>query len=322
MNTLQARLEAEYASNITRKKTLISQVRGLLDSEDSRKAIDEMKRLQSGWKSVGIVPHFQEQPLWEEFKKHCDAVYENSRRQYTAFVAGLEGNKDKALALCVAAEQLSEMSGAEILEGLKKVPQLREEFAAVGELPKDSSHDLNGRFQRALKQLEANVGRQRMLDQERGWNNLLEAGNRIRLYRLAMSENGDAVELEGVRQALRDFINGVQQWPKGGLQAVQHELTRTPSNDVALNEIALRTLCIAAEILTDATTPSEDQPLRRNYQVQRLMQGMGQGIKADAQQMDALVFEWITVGATGTAVYDALLSRFKHSRLKAQRLFH
>ena len=321
MHTAQSRLDAEYARNIEHKKALISQAKQLIDAQESRKAIDEMKRLQLAWREVGIVPHFQEQPLWEEFKQQCDGIYENSRRQYTAFVSELEDHKIKALDLCAAAERLAGLTGPQILEGLKQLPQLREEFAAVGELPKDSTHALNNRFQRALKQLEANAAQQHTLDRERSWSDFLEAGNQIRLQRLATIENAAAAQLQASARATREFIDGVTQWPKGGLQAIQHELTRAASTDIALNETALRTLCIRAEILTDTATPSEDQSLRRNYQVQRLVQTMGQGTQADPQQMTALTFEWITVGATPTPIYLQLLDRFNQCRSKARRLF-
>jgi hypothetical protein len=76
----------------------------------------------------------------------------------------------------------------------------------------------------------------------------------------------------------------------------------------------LRTLCIRAEILTDLPTPAEDQALRREYQVQRLIQGLGQGITADEKQLDAMTIEWIAIGPTDDATYLALLERFKRCR--------
>jgi len=73
-------------------------------------------------------------------------------------------------------------------------------------------------------------------------------------------------------------------------------------------------LCIRAEILTDNPTPPEDQPLRREYQVQRLIQSMGQGIAADEPQLATMAIEWIGVGPTEEAAYEPLLSRFRRCR--------
>jgi hypothetical protein len=76
----------------------------------------------------------------------------------------------------------------------------------------------------------------------------------------------------------------------------------------------LRMLCIRAEILTDRPTPAADQPLRRQYQVERLVQSMGQGITADESQLDALALEWLRVGPTEEGTYLPLLERFRRCR--------
>ena len=76
----------------------------------------------------------------------------------------------------------------------------------------------------------------------------------------------------------------------------------------------MRKLCIRAEILTDMPTPPEDQALRRDHQVQRLIKSMGQGISADEAQLDTMTIEWIGVGPTEEVTYMRLLERFKRCR--------
>jgi hypothetical protein len=73
-------------------------------------------------------------------------------------------------------------------------------------------------------------------------------------------------------------------------------------------------LCVRAEIVTDTATPPEDQSLRREYQVQRLIKNMGQGSSADEATLDAMAMEWVSVGPTEEATYLALLERFKRCR--------
>ena len=91
---------------------------------------------------------------------------------------------------------------------------------------------------------------------------------------------------------------------------------RLSGSDLAANERALRMLCIRAEILTDRPTPPEDQPLRREYQLQRLVQSLGQGLRADAEPLDAMVLEWVGVGPVEDAVYEPLLLRFRSCRAR------
>jgi hypothetical protein len=91
-------------------------------------------------------------------------------------------------------------------------------------------------------------------------------------------------------------------------------LLTTSGTDLETNEKALRLLCVRAEILAGRSSPPEDQTLRREYQVQRLMQSMGQGIRADATQMDSLTLEWVGAGPIEGDRYTQLLERFKGCR--------
>ena len=69
-------------------------------------------------------------------------------------------------------------------------------------------------------------------------------------------------------------------------------------------------LCIRCEILTSIPTPPEDEALRREYQMRLLMESMGQGKRADAQTWDAMLLEWIEIGAVAPEVHEELQRRF------------
>jgi hypothetical protein len=122
---------------------------------------------------------------------------------------------------------------------------------------------------------------------------------------------------ETLKQAAEAFIASVEHWPKGGLQAVKETLANAGSvsdGDSADREKSLRMLCIRCEIYGEIPTPPEDEPLRREYQVQRLMQGMGQGRHADDGDWDAMTLEWIRIGAISPLVHESLQSRFMRCR--------
>ena len=118
---------------------------GLLAETDTRKAIDDVKRLQTAWKSAGLVPHVEDQRLWEEFRQHCDAVYHKSQEEYATFVAELEANKAKALALIGQVQQCTELTGSELVEAAATMKQLRADFDAIGELPRHESGECGDR---------------------------------------------------------------------------------------------------------------------------------------------------------------------------------
>ncbi len=307
---LQSRLDAEHARNVGEKKSLIARARNLRSIDDSRKAIDEVKELQRKWKSVGPVPRDEDRSLWEEFRQHCDAIFERRQQESAEFAAALEANRSRGMELCAALEAIAELTGPELLARAGGLADMRSAFEAIGEFPRADSRELHRRFERAAERCESAAERQRALDVERGWTDLLCAADLVRAYRLALVRNQDPA---APKQAAENRMSSLQNVPKGGVEALKNALQQARP-DLAANEAALRMLCIRAEILTDLPTVPEDQSLRRQYQVQRLVQSMGQGIGADEGQLDALTLEWIGVGPTDDATYAQLLNRFLRCR--------
>ena len=312
--SLQGRLDAEYARNVKQKESLIERTRQLLASDDSRKAIDAAKQLQQQWQTVGPVPREVDQRLWGEFRQHCDAVFQRRQQEFAAYTAGLENNKTQALALCEQLDRIAALEGTELLAQAGAMAELRSAFAALGEFPRADTRELRNRFDQGLARYEKSIARQRARELERGWDDLFEAANQVRAYRLAVTCGLDAERLDILKNTAETYIGSVQRWPKGGLDALKKALAPERSADLAANEVALKMLCIRAEILTDMPTPSEDQPLRRQYQLQRLAQSMGQGLRVDESQLDTMAIEWVSVGPVEDAAYEPLLQRFQRCR--------
>jgi hypothetical protein len=311
-SNLQNRLEAAYAANINQKKSLIERAQQLCSAEDSRGAIDEVKELQRRWKMVGLVPRDEDHRLWEEFRQHCDTVFQRRQQEFAEYSAGLESNREKAVAVCEELEGIAGSTGAQLLSGVARVAELRGAFDALGEFPRGNARELRGRFERAVERCEDAVERQKLRDTETSWSTLLEAANRVRAYKLALISAPDSAP--SLLQSAEEYFAGVAQWPKGGHEAVKSALASTSGADLEANDKALRLLCIRAEILVDRPSPPEDQSLRREYQVQRLVQSMGQGIGADETHMDTLTLEWVKAGPVAESRYTQLLERFKGCR--------
>ncbi len=312
--SLQGRLDAEYARNVKQKESLIERTRQLLASDDGRKAIDAIKQLQQQWQTVGPVPREVDQRLWGDFRQHCDAVFQKRQQEFDAYTAGLENNKTQALALCERLDQIAALEGAELLAYAGAMAELRSAFEALGEFPRADTRELRNRFDQGLDRCSKSFARQHARDVERGWDVLFEAANHVRAYRLAVARGLDIEQLGTLKAAAETYIASVQRWPKGGLDSLKKGLARERSADLAANELALKMLCIRAEILTDMPTPPEDQPLRREYQLQRLAQSMGQGLRVDETQLDTMATEWAGVGPVEDVAYEPLLLRFRRCR--------
>jgi hypothetical protein len=314
--SLQSRIDAEYARNVKEKKSLIERARALAASAETRKAIDEVKRLQEKWKAVGPVSRDDDRKLWEEFRKQCDALFQKRQQEFATHHAALDSNKSQAIALCEEIEKIAQLSGQDLLDGAKKLPELRSAFDAIEALPKADARQLQNRFERASERCHKAVAQQHAREAEQGWTALLDASNAVRAYRLAVARNADEAERDTLKQTAEAQLASAIKWPKRGLETLKHTLAQPGSSDLQANELALRTLCVRAEILTDTPTPDADQTLRREYQVKRLMQSMGQGIKAE-EGLDALTLEWLGAGPIEEGTYRQLLERFKACRKKA-----
>ena len=311
LGRLQSRLDAWYEKNIADKQALIKRARHVLSQDDGHEATETLKRLQTQWKETGPVPHSQSQSLWNEFREACDAVYQKRQQAHAELSAGFEAAKAKVMALCEEVERLAALTGSSLVEAGARIAALRTEFDTLEAVPRA----LQDRYERALLRHETQLVERRRLDGEEAVIHLLLAARHVRECEWAMARDAPPAERQTVKQAAESFIAGVRRWPKGGLQIVKESLARvdSPIAGGVSGEKALRLLCIRAEILCDTPTPAEDDALRREYQVQKLMQGMGQGSRPAEGDWDALVLEWVRTRDAPLLEYEALQSRFIRS---------
>lgn len=314
---LQSRLDAEYERNAKEKKSLIERAQRLVGSQDSRKATEDVKELQKEWQSIGPAGRRDDQALWEEFRHHCDAVFEKRQQDSAEFAAALRANRSRGVELCEHLEQLAAAGGPALLQQAAQIDRIRTEFALLGEFPRGDSRELHRRFERAVGLMEDAVAMQRNLEIERGWRKVFDAADCVRAYRLACLKGAESAAL---KERAQSAIESLQTVNKAATEALRKALLQPDSPDPAASESALRLLCVRAEILTGRPSPVEDQALRRQYQVQRLVEGMGQGLGAEAGQLDALAVEWSGIGPTDDAVYAPLLSRFLRCRTQGEGL--
>ena len=316
---LQGRLEAWHASNAEGKRALIRRAAGLVDLQDGREATEAVKRLQAQWKELGAAAPDQERVLWEEFRGHCDAVFHKRQQAHTDYTASPQSNRARAVALCEEAEHLAGRSGADLLDGAAKMAEWRAAFEAVGELPREE-RGLKGRFERALERVKTSISAQKARDKERSLEDLLEAASRIHAYGRAVSQAAPVAEREALKQAAEIYIAGVSRWPKGGAEALADAWGTAGAAKplVAAHETALRMLCVRSEILIDLPTPLEDQELRRDYQMRRLVERMGRGNDGADDSVESLSLEWTRSNSAPEDVYRSLFARFNASLRSAR----
>jgi len=317
VDDLQARLDAEYARNVQTKRELIARTEELLNLEDTRKAIEETKSLQRTWKTVGIVPRNQDGALWDEFRRHCDAVFQRSSQESAAYAAALEANQARATGLCDELERIAALSGEPLLSAVPQLDELRTQFEFL-DLPRASVRDLRQRFSHATGRCAEALRRHRAAAARRGWTNVFAAAAQVRAHALATALGRSPADCEALRASAASAVADLAHAPKGTLRILEQQIAAvaagTFSADLAANEAALRLLCVRAELIAGAPTPPEELGLRREYQMRRLVESMGRGERVTPAALDDLALEWIAVGPVEPAVHDALLARFERCR--------
>ena len=318
LKRLQDRLDGWYAQNIAEKKSLIERAKQLSAKPDNREAIDTAKHLQQLWKKVGVVEREQEQALWSEFREHCDAVFQKRQQAQVEHNSALEANKATAAALCEEIEQSAALDGHELFAAAAKVPQWRSAFETIGELPRSEQRALQTRFERAVIACQSRVSEVRARDRRESFDQLLEAARHIQVYGYGVSQNAASAQREALKLAAETFAAGVQHWPKGAAPLIKEawqKAENATNADLAANDKAYRTLCIRLEIASSLPTPPEDQTLRRDYQMQRLMHGLGQRGEENSDAWEALALAWVRIGPIIPTDYQALLARFQAQRM-------
>jgi hypothetical protein len=313
MAGLQALLDGWYQRNADEKRALIAKARPLLAQPDSREAIEAVKRLQLQWKNTGTARRDQDQALWSEFRELCDAIFQKRQQAYAEYSAGLDASKGQAIDLCDQVERLAAAPASELQGGSAKIAEWRAAFDALDEMPRSDARGLRERFERAADACAQRAARQRAEDAQRAFTDLFEAARLIQAHAWAVADESAATDPAASRAAAEAFIAGVARWPNGGQKAIQAAFANAgspPATTLDEREESLRTLCIRCEIHGGMPTPEEDLPRRRERQVQRLMQGMGQGGYSDAEDWDAIALEWVRSAAVTPAVYASCRARF------------
>ncbi len=314
MSRLTARIDTWSAGNVAEKQALIRRAKLVASQADGGEAAEAVKRLQVLWKEVGFAPRETEQSLWMEFRAACDAVFQKRQQAEDAHRAGLAASKAAAEALCEQVEQVAQRSGGELLREAARMAELRAAFEALGELPRAEARSLGVRFERAIGACRLRMQQQKEEDAKQAYANLFEAGRRIREVEWAKRGDAGASDTGELTQVAQDFIAAVPAWPPGGAAVLRDRFAKVEAvlqTDAPARERSLRTLCVRAEILKERTSPAEDEALRREYQVKRLMQGMGQGRGAEEGEWGAMVMEWVRIGAIEPRAHEALEERFR-----------
>ncbi len=145
----------EWTANLARKEALCQQAEAIAGTTEWQKGIEEIKRLQAEWKTIGPVRKTRADEVWARFRAACDTFFEAyQNREHAATSSAVA----EAEAVCQEIEALLPPPDVEppaAPEALREtVADVRRRWAekTVG-LPRERAIRLGDRFTAALTRL-------------------------------------------------------------------------------------------------------------------------------------------------------------------------
>ena len=211
-----AGMKTEMEHNLQLKTEICEAAESLMNSEEWKKATDELIALQARWKQIGAVSRRHSDAIWRRFRAACDKFFERKASHFASVDGEHEENLQKKLAL------LAEMAEADVKAGgyevirefqrrwgeigfvpIKQKDSIQKKYkAAVDELfntLRGSERDRSmGRFREKVSSLKASGDRRLRTERERLYNKVRQLEQEIALLEnnigfFAKSKNAEAL---------------------------------------------------------------------------------------------------------------------------------
>ncbi|HEX8327482.1 MAG TPA: DUF349 domain-containing protein [Hymenobacter sp.] len=136
--------DASRADNLTKKKQLLDQLRGLVEAAETKDSSAKLKALQAEWKATGAVPQADSQSIWDTYHGLLDIYYSKQGQFLQMKDLDRRRNLEAKEALIKRAEALAQAPG--INKALDELTKLHEDWKNIGPVPNDQREPLWQRF--------------------------------------------------------------------------------------------------------------------------------------------------------------------------------
>lgn len=141
-------LEKEKQENLKRKQEIIDRIKELAATpEEADKGYDEVKKLQTEWKELKLVPAENATELWKNYQLYVEQFYDQLRLNHEMRAYDFKKNLEMKTHLCEAAEKLAEVE--DVISAFHQLQNLHQEFREVGPVAKELRDEIWKRFKDA-----------------------------------------------------------------------------------------------------------------------------------------------------------------------------
>ena len=134
--------------NLVRKKEILDEIKALTeDSDNINKRYNDFQQLQQSFKEITNIPASAVNDLWKSYQLYVERFYDLLKINKELRDYDFKKNLDQKIALCEAAEALSE--NEDIIGAFKSLQALHEEWKGIGTVAKELRDELLNRFKAA-----------------------------------------------------------------------------------------------------------------------------------------------------------------------------
>ena len=125
-----AGVKTEMEHNLQLKTEICEAAESLMNSEEWKKATDELIALQARWKEIGAVSRRHSDAIWKRFRAACDKFFERKASHFASVDGEHEENLRQKLAL------LDEMAAADVKAGgYDVIREFQRRWGEIGFVP-------------------------------------------------------------------------------------------------------------------------------------------------------------------------------------------
>jgi hypothetical protein len=328
LERLETHLAPERERELKRRRLLIARAEELAGSSDLRSASREVKELQDQWKPTVPLPRKQEQALWVEFRKACDALFNQLREERDAADAERQANLERKQAICTELESLLEQPDKTFREIHKRFDETSETWSGIGEIPRKQEAAVEARYERIRERLAARQQQEKQAAEQARLQNIREHAQLCsRLEQAVLDPALDPAARQALLEQTRQAREGLPELDAEQAKPLQDRYTLA-ARALGGDSEAIRTLqqalednlqqrlqlCLQLEVAAGIESPPEYADARMAYQVSLLSDALQQKFeqtRSRDEQLRELQIAWLQAGPVANEDRPMLDARFE-----------
>lgn len=300
----QAKLEEEKEKNLRLKRSILDKLRELTSAEESSTSLNAFKDLQNEWKNSGPVPSAYTRELWANYNALVEMFYNNRSIYFELKELDRKKNLESKIELVEKAEQL--VNEPLIVESIKELRKLHEEYKAIGPVPKEEQEVLWTRMKAASDKIyerrNAELGNQKKVQEQ----NLSQKQDMVEQVKSYASFNTE--EINAWKDKTKEILEVQNKWkaigavPKDKAKEISKEFWQNYKQFFKNKDLFFRNL-----------EDKKKENLRKKLELVEKAEQLkdAEDWSSTADQLKSLQVEWQKIGPVPGKEKDEVFARFK-----------